>query len=95
MPRKRPDPDTPKRTYIGRCSSIAEVRAETARLYRAARLKAGPTPNADEAYKLSLILGLTAKLIETSELETRLAEVERRTAPPANDPNAVPLRRVS
>lgn len=95
MTRKKAHGAKPTRTYIGRLSSLKEVRREIARLYRAARLEAGPTPSPDAAYKLGSLLTATAKLIESSEIETRLAEVERRTAPPANDPNAVPLRRVS
>ncbi len=90
-----PEPPKSARHYIGRVSTLAEVRAEMSRLYRRVARACGPNPTADEGYKLNLMLGGIAKAIEGSELETRLAEVERRTTPPANDPNAVPLRRVS
>lgn len=92
---KKPTELKAARMYIGRCSSLAEVRAELSRLYRAARREAGPTPNPDDAYKLALILTATAKLIESSELEERLAEVERRTMAPGEYPSAQPLRRIS
>jgi hypothetical protein len=92
---KKPDEPKQKRPYIGRCSSLSEVRAELSRLYRAARLQAGPNPDPDAAYKLALILTATAKLIESSELVARLAEVERRTAEAGEYPSAPPLRRIS
>ncbi len=99
MSRKKSAPDAteqPKnsRPYIGRCSTLAEVRAEMSRLYRRVARACGPNPTADEGYKLSLMLGGIAKAIEGSELEARLAEVERRTAePPAQDPPVHLMRR--
>ncbi|GAB1340944.1 hypothetical protein [Gemmatimonas sp.] len=82
-----------KRPYVGRLTGLKDVKAELARLYRAARLAAGEHPSPDEAYKLGMLLTATAKLIESSELEARLAEVERRTAEQPGE--AAPLRRVS
>src|SRR5689334_5109480 len=66
------DPPPPPR---GRLDTMARVRRELARVYREAR--AGGLDVAD-ASKLANILQIMGRMIETSEVEARLAALERR-----------------
>jgi hypothetical protein len=60
---------------VGALDSLGAVRNEAARLYR--RGLRGELPAAD-AGKLATVLALVAKLIEGSDFDGRLAEVERK-----------------
>src|SRR4051812_39609332 len=66
------DPPPPPRA---RLDTMARVRRELARVYREAR--AGMLDVAD-ASKLANILQIMGRMIETSEVETRLDALERR-----------------
>jgi len=62
---------TPPQIKLG---SIAEVRRELARVYRDAR---GGLIETSDGTKLAFILTGIAKMIETSELEQRIENLER------------------
>ncbi|CAG0999305.1 hypothetical protein BURK2_02886 [Burkholderiales bacterium] len=66
---------------VGSLDSIAAVRTECARLYRAARRASGPEPDAQTAGRLTYILQAIARCIEGSELEKRVAALEQRDRP--------------
>ena len=66
----------PKQLYIGHLTTLEAVRRETARLYAVARRQHGDDLSADTAFKLGSLLQQVAKLIESSDLETRLARLE-------------------
>ena len=54
--------------------TVADVKAEACKLYRAVRAK---EIDASEAGKLAYLLQIIAKLAETADLESRLAELEQ------------------
>jgi hypothetical protein len=62
---------------IGALDTLGAVRNEAARLYR--RGLRGELP-AQDAGRLATVLALVAKLVEGSDFDQRLAEVERRLA---------------
>lgn len=67
-----------KAKYVGRLDTPRGVRVELARLYTEARR--GNIDTAD-AYRLSLILGQLSKVMDVSELATRLEELEQAADP--------------
>ena len=71
------DKDEPVQRRVGPLDSLGQVRAEAARLYR--RGVRGELP-AQDASRLSNVLALVAKLVEGSDFDQRLAEVEKRLA---------------
>lgn len=83
------EPDKPKSgaggggsvIRVGSLDTIAAVRTECARLYRAARRASGPEPDAQTAGRLTYILQAIARTIEGSELEARVAALEQRGKP--------------
>ncbi|WP_054304481.1 hypothetical protein [Gemmobacter sp. LW-1] len=54
--------------------TVSDVKAEACKLYRAVRAK---EIDASEAGKLAYLLQIIAKLAETADLESRLAELEQ------------------
>ncbi len=66
---------------VGSLDTIAKVRTECARLYRAARRAAGAEPDAATAARLTYILTAIARTIEGSELERRVSVLEQREKP--------------
>lgn len=66
-----PKPKTPP---VGPLSSLYRVRVEAGKLYRAARQG---KLSASDASRLASVLGLVARLVESSDLEERLIRVER------------------
>ena len=62
-----------RRTRIGRLTTVGQVAAELGRLYRQARW--GEIPSA-EASRLATILTAMRQCLESSDLETRIAEME-------------------
>jgi hypothetical protein len=64
-------------TRVGHLDSIAAVRNEASRLYRAARR--GEVA-AGDASKLATVLALIMRCIEGSDLETRMSDIEERLA---------------
>jgi len=73
-----------KARYIGGLNTVASIRREMARLYADARRAEGESPGADVSYKLGALLMNLARLIESSDIERRLAalEAERDADPP-------------
>jgi hypothetical protein len=75
------DPGTPgtrqRKPKIGGLSSLGDLRHEVACLYRSARRG---DVEAGDASKLASVLALLARLVEGSDFDERLAEVERRLA---------------
>lgn len=71
--RKWADPPTPRRVRA-KLDTIGDVTRELARLYREAR---GGTLDTADASKLANILALMGRLIEGSDLEARIAAIER------------------
>ena len=59
---------------IGRLTSVGMVGIEIGRLYRLARRKEIETI---EAYRLAQVLQVLKACLETTEIEQRLAEIER------------------
>lgn len=81
MPRKNAPTPRMTRPFIGRLDTLKSCRQELARLYRSARASTGGVVTMDSAYKGALIVGIAAKLITESELEARIAEIEKRLEP--------------
>jgi len=69
-----------RRIRIGRLTSVGQVAAELARLYRYARW--GEIPVAD-ASRLATILAVMRQCLEASELEARIAQMEAALVPSA------------
>ena len=69
--RKAAEPPSPAR--VGPLDTIADLKLELGRLYRAARR--GDVPAAD-ASKLAAVLALLLRAIEGSDIERRLATLE-------------------
>jgi hypothetical protein len=70
-------PDTPQ-VRVGKLDTLEAVRRELGRLYRAARRTAGPDPDAATASRLAYLLVQIGRSIEGTELEQRIATLERR-----------------
>jgi hypothetical protein len=68
--------DTPS-VRVGKLDTLEAVRRELGRLYRAARRTAGPDPDAATASRLAYLLVQIGRSIEGTELETRIAALER------------------
>lgn len=66
-----PPPLPPK---VGPLTTLTRVRAELARVYKDARQGLVSTPDAS---RLAFVLMSLAKLIEQTDLETRMAAIER------------------
>ena len=75
-------PANPSPPRVGRLDTLARVRLEMTRLYREARIG---TLESQEATRLVFILQGIARLIEGSDHESRLDEIEKRLT--ANDEN--------
>ena len=72
-----PDAATPTpRRYRCRLSTVGNVSAEIAKIYREARSGAIPV---DHASKYAHILSIIGRIIETSDLERRVADMEAKT----------------
>jgi len=68
--------DTPRPLVVRvKLNTVADVQRELAKLYRLARAKKMDT---SEASKLANILMLIARIMETSDLEERIARLEGR-----------------
>lgn len=66
--------DTPRPLVVRvKLNTVADVQRELAKLYRLARAKKMDT---SEASKLANILMLIARIMETSDLEERIARLE-------------------
>ena len=65
-----------KQLYVGGLTTLEAVRRETARLYTLARRNAGDSLTPDSAFKLGSLLQQVARLIESSDIERRLATLE-------------------
>jgi hypothetical protein len=65
------------RPRVGGLCTIADVRLEASRLYRATRR--GDVPAVD-ASRMASVLSLISRLIEGSDFEQRLAAIEARLA---------------
>ena len=63
---------------VGKLDTLEDVRKELGRLYRAARRKSGPEPDAVVAAKLAYLLQAVARTIEGSEMEKRVANLEKK-----------------
>lgn len=61
---------------VGRLDTMADIRREMSRLYRAARRTSGSEPDAQTAAKLAYILQRIGTNIEMSEFEARIAALE-------------------
>lgn len=68
-------PPGPKRIRC-KLDSVADVKAEACKLYRAVRAR---EIDASEAGKLAYLLQIIAKLAETSDLEQKILELEARS----------------
>ncbi|WP_143542826.1 hypothetical protein [Cereibacter azotoformans] len=68
-------PMGPKRIRC-KLDTVADVKAEACKLYRAVRAK---EIDASEAGKLAYLLQIIAKLAETADLEAKLLELEARS----------------
>lgn len=68
-------PVGPKRIRC-KLDTVADVKAEACKLYRAVRAK---EIDASEAGKLAYLLQIIAKLAETADLEAKLLELEARS----------------
>lgn len=68
-------PQGPKRIRC-KLDTVADVKAEACKLYRAVRAK---EIDASEAGKLAYLLQIIAKLAETADLEAKLLELEARS----------------
>ena len=80
-----------RRIRIGRLTTVGQVAAELGRLYRHARR--GEIPVAD-ASRLATILGIMRQCLESSELESRIAQMEEAfTAKQSGSGSVVPFRR--
>ena len=67
----------PPAIRVGRLDTADRVRRELARVYKDARCR---RIEAGDASKLASVLGLIVRIVETSDIERRLAEIERRLA---------------
>jgi hypothetical protein len=63
----------PVRRYRAKLNTVGNVSGELARIYREARSGLIPV---DHASKYANILSIIARILETSELEARLAKLE-------------------
>jgi hypothetical protein len=81
--------ETKRRIRVGRLTTVGQVAAELGRLYRHARW--GEIPVGD-ASRLATILAAMRQCLESSELESRIAQME---AALADEPSGtvVPFRR--
>lgn len=67
------DAATPTPRYRCRLQSVGDCRAELSKVYRLSRSGALPV---DHASKYAHILSIVARIIETSDLEQRVAAIE-------------------
>lgn len=67
----------PSEIRVGKLDTIENVRAEMAKLYRAARRASGINPDAATAAKLAYLLNHISRSIEGADLEKRIIELER------------------
>lgn len=74
----RPDSPPPKEVRVGRLDSIAAIREELAKVYRATRKVVGARPNPSDATKLGWLLNAIAQTVIASELEGRIQALEAR-----------------
>lgn len=72
LPAPTPPPVAVRR-YRCRLSTVGNVSAEIAKIYREARSGALPV---DHASKYAHILSIIGRIIETSDLERRVADIE-------------------
>jgi hypothetical protein len=63
---------------VGKLDTIAAVRKELRRLYRAARRAAGPDSDALAASKLAYLLNSIGRSLEGAELGKRIERLEKR-----------------
>jgi len=63
---------------VGRLEDLKSLRAEAARLYRETRRREGRYPDALTAQRLATVLGSVRGYIELTEMEERMAAIERR-----------------
>lgn len=67
----------PRAVRVGALSTLAEVRAELGRLYRAARQSVGDKIDPRSAAQLASVLQMIGRSIEASEIEARLRALEK------------------
>lgn len=70
--------DSPPMPRVGKLDTLEDVRKELGRLYRAARRKSGPEPDAAIAAKLAYLLQAVGRTIEGSEMEKRVSNLEKK-----------------
>lgn len=63
---------------VGKLDSLARVREETAKLYRAARRKAGRYPSPADAARLNYLLQAIGQSLLMREFGDRIAAIEQR-----------------
>jgi hypothetical protein len=62
---------------VGALDTLAGVRVEMSRVYRAARRACGPAPSPSDAAKLGFLLQAIGRCIVDSEMELRLRRLEQ------------------
>jgi hypothetical protein len=70
-----------KRVRIGSLRTLAGLRREQMRLYKAARRAAGPDPTPEQVAKLTYALHCLYRSVEYETLQSALERIERRLTP--------------
>jgi len=63
---------------VSRLDTLANIRAELSRVYRASRRAEGHCPDSKAGLRLAMMLSQLRTLVEVASLEARIEELERR-----------------